>query len=137
MQPTSDRFPGLAEDARLQLETFVATTPGASLALLTSGDGFEIAAYPRDLPIRQRLAAMSSSLQALAEAMVRETGLLRARNLIIECDGGTVIVLNVGNETPRLSFTVVAAADKTLGHLLWASRECCAWLERRLTAPTL
>ena len=138
MQPISYRFQAeVAEDVRQQLESFVSSTPGTVLALLTSGDGFEIAAHPRDLPVRQRLAAMSSSLQALSEAMVRETGLVRIRNLIIECEGGTVIVLGVGNEAPRLAFTVVAAADQTLGHLLWASRECCASLERRLLPPTL
>lgn len=134
MQPTSQRFDAaLSEGARQQLEEFVSATPGASLALLTSGDGFEISAHPRGLPTAQRLAAMSSSLQALSEAMVHEAGLVRIRNLIIESDGGgTVIVLGIGNVTPRLSLTVVASGDGILGRLLWASRECCAALERRL-----
>ena len=133
MQPTSQRFDvNVTEDAHRQLETFVSVTPGVTLAVLTSGDGFEIAAHPRGLPAVQRLAAMSSSMQALSEAMIREAGLATIRNLIIESDGGTVIVLGIGNTTPRLSLTVVASGDETLGRLLWASRECCVALERRL-----
>jgi predicted regulator of Ras-like GTPase activity (Roadblock/LC7/MglB family) len=133
MQATSQRFDaGLTETLRQQLDSFVSGTPGTTLAVLTSGDGFEITAHPRGLPTARRLAAMSSSLQALAEAMVQEAGLVRIRNLIIESDGGTVIVLGIGAVTPRLSLTVVAAGDETLGRLLWASRECCAALEQRL-----
>jgi uncharacterized protein len=133
MQPTSQRFDAnITEAARRQLEAFVAATSGVQLAMLTSGDGFEIAAHPRGLPTVQRLAAMSSSLQALSEAMVQEAGLVRIRNLIIESDGGTVIVLGIGNVSPRLSLTVVASGDEILGRLLWASRECSAALERQL-----
>ena len=133
MQATSQRFDaGLTETLRQQLESFVSGTPGTTLAVLTSGDGFEITAHPRGLSTVQRLAAMSSSLQALSEAMVQEAGLVRIRNLIIESEGGTVIVLGIGAVTPRLSLTVVATGDETLGRLLWASRECCAALERRL-----
>ena len=133
MQPTSQRFQGAAvEDARLLLETLVDATPGVTFAVLTSADGFEIAAHPRGVSTAQRLAAMSSSLQALSEAMVNEAGLAGIRNLVIESNGGTIIVLGVGKLTPRLSLTVVARGDETLGRLLWASRECCASVERRL-----
>ena len=135
MQPTSQRFDAATTEAvRVQLESFVAANPRTVLAVLTSGDGFEVAAHPSNLPAVRRLAAMSSSLQALSEAMVQEAGLVRIRNLIIESDGGTVIVLGVGKVTPRLSLTVVASGDEVLGRLLWASRECCAALERRLLA---
>ena len=133
MQPISQPFQAaVAEDARRLLETFAQATPGVTLAVLTSADGFEIAAHPRGLSTAQRLAAMSSSLQALSEAMAGEAGLEGIRNLVIESDGGTVIVLGVGKLTPRLSLTVVSRGDETLGRLLWASRECCASLERRL-----
>ena len=132
MQPTSRRFaPPVVESAQRQLVEFVAANPDVKLAVVTSGDGFEVAAHPH-LPMAQRIAAMSSSLQALSEAMVNETGLAGVRNLVIEANGGTIIVLGVGQLTPRLSLTVVARGDETLGRLLWASRECCASVERRL-----
>jgi hypothetical protein len=137
MQPTSQRFDAtVTEDCRRQLEAFVTANSGVTLAVLTSGDGFEVTAHPQGLPAVQRLAAMSSSLQALSEAMVQEAGLVRIRNLIIESDGGTVIVLGIGNTAPRLSLTVVASGDEILGRLLWASRECGAALQRRLPSSS-
>ena len=132
MQPISQRFEAsVAEDARRLLETLVEATPGVAFAMLTTGDGFEIAAHPGGVSKAQRLAAMSSSLQALSEAMVNEAGLAGIRNLVIESNGGTIIVLGVGKLTPRLSLTVVAQGGEVLGRLLWASRECCASMEQQ------
>ena len=137
MQPTSQNLPAaVAEDALRLLEAFVQATPGVTFAVLSSGDGFEIAAHPRGVSRARRLAAMSSSLQGLSEAMAGEAGLEGIRNLVIESNGGTVIVLGLGKLTPRLSLTVVARGDETLGRLLWASRECCASLEQRLLPAT-
>jgi predicted regulator of Ras-like GTPase activity (Roadblock/LC7/MglB family) len=133
MQLVSQRFsPDVVAAAHRQLEEFVAANTEVTLAVLTSGDGFEIAAHPRDLPMAQRIAAMSSSLQALSEAIVREAGLNKSRNLIIETDGGTIVVLGIANTTPRLSLAVVASGNEILGRLLWASRNCCTQLERGL-----
>jgi uncharacterized protein len=133
MQHTSQRFEdAVVEDARRLLETLVDATPGVTFAVLTTVDGFDIAAHPQGDSSAQRLAAMSSSLQALSEAMINETGLAGVRNLVIESNGGTIIVLGVGQLKPRLSLTVVARGDETLGRLLWAARECCASVERQL-----
>src|SRR6202047_2897594 len=132
MQTASERFPPhILESIQRQLAELVAANPGVTLAVLTSGDGFEVAAHPH-LPIAQRIAAMSSSLQGLSEAILREAGLSRSRNLIIESDGGTVVVLAIPDTSPRLSLAVVASGSEILGRLLWATRSCCAALGRSL-----
>jgi predicted regulator of Ras-like GTPase activity (Roadblock/LC7/MglB family) len=132
MQPASERFPPhILESIQRQLAEFVAANPGVTLAVLTSGDGFEVAAHPH-MQIAQRIAAMSSSLQALSEAILREAGLSRSRNLIIESDGGTIVVLAIPDTSPRLSLAVVASGSEILGRLLWATRSCCAALGRSL-----
>lgn len=110
---------------------FVAANPDVTLALVTSSDGFEVAAHPA-LPVAQRIAAMSSSLQALSEAIAREAGRGRSRNLIIETDNGTILVLGIPNTTPRLSLAVIASGSEVLGRLLWATRNCCVALENNL-----
>ena len=133
MQPSSQRFSThVAEAAYENLENFVTSNPGVELAVLTSGDGFEIAAYPQHRQMAQRIAAMSSSMQALAEAMSREAGLGNTRGLIIESDTGTILVLGLADLTKRVSLAVVASGKATLGHLLWASRNCGALLARSL-----
>jgi predicted regulator of Ras-like GTPase activity (Roadblock/LC7/MglB family) len=129
MQPTNPRFaPHALEAAQRQLAEFVDANPNVTLAVVTSGDGFELAAHPR-LPMAQRIAAMSSSLQALSEAIAREAGLSRSRNLIVETDNGTIVVLGIPNITPRLSLAVVASGSEILGRLLWATRTCGSALE--------
>jgi predicted regulator of Ras-like GTPase activity (Roadblock/LC7/MglB family) len=133
MQAPSPRLaPTLLAIAQRHLQELVDANPPITLAVLTSGDGFEIAAYPGNLPVAQRIAAMTSSLQALSEAIVREAGLGRSRNVIIESDGGTIVVLGLANTSPRLSLAIMAAGDEILGRLLWASRSCCGSLESNL-----
>src|SRR5437763_145743 len=106
MQPTSKLFaPRTLERVQQQLAEFAAANADVILAVLTSGDGFEIAAHPV-LPMAQRIAAMSSSLQALSEAIAREAGFSHSRNLIIESDGGTIVVLGIPDTSPRLSLAV-------------------------------
>jgi predicted regulator of Ras-like GTPase activity (Roadblock/LC7/MglB family) len=118
--------------AEEKLEAFVAANPTVSFAVLTSADGVEIAAHPVRRSTTQRLAAMSSSLHALSDAMARETGLVDTRSLIIESEGGVIVVLNVSGVTPPVSLAVVARGSGILGHLLWAARNCCASLAGRM-----
>lgn len=113
------------------LQAFATANPDVTLAVLTSGDGFEVASYPPDQPMTARIAAMSSSMQALSEALTREAGLTDNRNLIIETSGGTVMILGLAS-APRLSLAIVAKSGELLGKLLWASRNLCAKLEGSL-----
>ncbi len=114
---------------------FVAANPDVTLALVTSSDGFEVRPT-RPCRSAQRIAAMSSSLQALSEAIAREAGRGRSRNLIIETDNGTILVLGIPNTTPRLSLAVIASGSEILGRLLWATRNCCVALENNLKSST-
>jgi uncharacterized protein len=110
------------------LEAFSSANADVTLAVLTSGDGFEVASYPPNQAVTAKIAAMSSSMQALSEALAREAGLANTRNLIIETDGGTALILGVAG-SPRLSLAIVAKNGELLGKLLWASRNLCKKLE--------
>jgi predicted regulator of Ras-like GTPase activity (Roadblock/LC7/MglB family) len=133
MQSTSQRFSDeAARAAHRHLKDLMDANPPVVLSVLTSGDGFELAAHPARRPHSQRVAAMSSSLQALSEAIVREAGLNNSRSLIIESETGTIVVLGLANITPRISLAVVASGNELLGRLLWAARNCCQSLERSL-----
>jgi uncharacterized protein len=119
----------LAIFAVRQIESFVAENSSVSYAVLTTADGFEVAAYPPK-PITQKLAAMSSSLQALSEAISREAGLANSRNLVIETDTGNIAVMGVPDLQPRMSLAVVSNNSETLGRLLWSARNFCASLAK-------
>jgi predicted regulator of Ras-like GTPase activity (Roadblock/LC7/MglB family) len=133
MTPASTRFdPALVGIATHHLAAFAAANADVQLAVLTSGDGFEVASFPVQRATTAKVAAMSSSMQALSEALAREAGLSNSRSLIIETDTGTVLVLGLAGTTPRLSLAVVAANGELLGKLLWASRNLCRTLEQSL-----
>lgn len=132
MQSPDSRFSAeLTAFAVQQLEALGQTSTAIELAVLTSEDGFEIAAY-RGQAISGRIAAMSSSLQALSEAITREAGLSNTRSLIIEAETGTVLILGLQTEKVRVSLSVVASNRETLGQVLWAARNCCKTLEQAL-----
>lgn len=132
MTLASSRFnPNAVRAVLHHLEIFTNANPGVTLTVLTSSDGFEVAAYP-ERSITARIAAMSSSMQALSEALTREAGLSKASSLIIETDTGTVLVLGLAGHLSQMSLAVLATGGELLGKLLWSSRNLCKTLEKSL-----
>jgi predicted regulator of Ras-like GTPase activity (Roadblock/LC7/MglB family) len=114
--------------ARPELERLVASNTAIRFAVLTSGDGHEIAARPARSEITARVAAMSSSLQALSDALVREANLGGGRNLIIESDAGVIVIQGLPS-AGGASLAVLASGSGILGQVLWAARNCCQSLQ--------
>jgi predicted regulator of Ras-like GTPase activity (Roadblock/LC7/MglB family) len=133
MTQSKQRFdPAIVRDATLHLESFAKSNAGVLLTVLTTSDGFEVAAHPADSATAARIAAMSSSIQALSEALTREAGLSANRSLILETDTGTVVVVGLAGTSPKMSLAVVATGSELLGKLLWATRNLCKTLESSL-----
>ena len=93
----------LASVSSEQLAKFGSETPGISLAVLSTTDGFEVASYRADHAVSAKIAAMGSSLQALSEAITREAGLKIGRKLIIESDDGCVLAIGLAEIKPAMS----------------------------------
>lgn len=133
MTQSKQRFdPAVVRDATLHLESFSKSNAGVLLTVLTSSDGFEVAAHPADSATAARIAAMSSSIQALSEALTREAGLSANRSLILETDTGAVVMVGLADTLPKMSLAVVATGSELLGELLWAARNLCKALESSL-----
>jgi uncharacterized protein len=133
MMQSRQRFdPAVVRAAMSHLESFATSNAGVLLTVLTTSDGFEVAAYPADSATAARIAAMSSSIQALSEALAREAGLSANRSLILETDTGTVVVLGLADTSPKMSLAVIATGSELLGKLLWATRNLCKALESSL-----
>lgn len=122
----------VADAAREQLGKFGRETPGINMAVLSTTDGFEVAAFHAERAASARIAAMGSSLQALSEAITREAGLKGGRRLVIESDDGCVLAIGIAESRPALSLVVVADRSASLGHLLWSAKICCGGLSRAL-----
>lgn len=133
MTQSRQRFdPAIVQAASVHLESFANANTGVLLSVLTTSDGFEVAAHPADSATAARIAAMSSSIQALSEALTREAGLSANRSLILETDTGTVLVVGLAETSPKMSLAVVATGGELLGKLLWATRNLCKTLESSL-----
>lgn len=119
-----------------ELAQFIAQSPGIRLAQLTTVDGFEVAVQPEDTAAPAKLAAMSSSLQAVSEALVSQSGLHGGRNVMVECDDGYVLVLPISEVKPALSLLVIANRTAILGHLLWSAKNTIAAVARAMARAT-
>jgi predicted regulator of Ras-like GTPase activity (Roadblock/LC7/MglB family) len=135
MATPSPRFPEtIAGPAAIQLHAFVKNNPTVVLALLTSADGWEIASSSSRQTDMARIAAMTSSMQALADSMAREVALGRNHRLILETEQGAIVVLGVAAVQVQvpMSLTVVAVNNEALGRLLWTTRDLRNRLETAL-----
>ena len=135
MKPIARLSRTAMEAIRRQLQQFGETSPGIQIAVVSSADGFEVAAFqsPGADTAASRVAAMTSSITALGDAITRETGLMSSRNLIIESENGAVVLLPLKGATPALALAIVANKQAILGHLLWSARNTAIAIERIAT----
>lgn len=119
---------------REEVEHLVAQTKGIDSAAVVSGDGFQIAAVLRHGVAGEKLAAMTSSLLALSEAVVRELSMQLCRNVIIESEQGSVVTLRVPMAKRELLMTVLCSDAASLGSVLFAARGAASSLGQRLQA---
>lgn len=121
-----------ADACRQQLELLVRDTAGIESAAVVTGDGFELAAVLRHDLSGDKLAAMTSSLLALSEAVVEELRMRKCRNVIIEGEGGTVVMIRVPADGIDLLMSVLCREEAVLGSVLYATRVCAARLGAQL-----
>jgi predicted regulator of Ras-like GTPase activity (Roadblock/LC7/MglB family) len=64
--------------------------------VVATGDGFELGCAARGALEAARMAAIMSSLSAIAEVMATEAGVGRVRCLMVEGEGGYIVVRGGG-----------------------------------------
>lgn len=112
------------------LEAFLDGPCRINSALLSTTDGRLLGMASR-VPIDQRrLAAISGSMLALAEACARELGQPTCRYAIVDSGQGLTIVLRVGDNSAGWVLTTIGGGDTSPGLLLSQSRQ----LSERLAA---
>lgn len=90
--------------------------------LLSTMDGFEVAASVGAPISPKKMAAMTSSLLALAEAVSRESSVGQCRDLVIESSSGFVLMMDVPSTAHRSVLTVLCTEAAVLGRIRWAAR---------------
>ncbi|AVP97119.1 diacylglyceryl transferase [Ahniella affigens] len=113
------------------LTDFGRQTPGVQAAIAMTADGFEVASYQAGKSVTAKLAAMGSSIQALASALSSEAGLVGLRSTLIEADTGIALIVAVPGARVPLTLAFVANRSAIVGHLLWSARNLVAEIESR------
>ena len=90
--------------------------------LLSTMDGFEVAASVGAPISPKKMAAMTSSLLALAEAVSRESSVGQCRDLVLESSSGFVLMMDVPSTAHRSVLTVLCTEAAVLGRIRWAAR---------------
>ncbi len=105
---------------------------GLGAASISSIDGFQIAAAPAHGKTTGKIAAMSSSMHALGQALVREAGCGVCRQLVTQGDRGYVIVLEIPGQNPPLLLNLVIHQESDLARLLQVARACAQRIADKL-----
>jgi predicted regulator of Ras-like GTPase activity (Roadblock/LC7/MglB family) len=102
-------------------------------ALVSTVDGFAVASRVTPTVAAERLAAMTSSLVALAEAISHEGQAGECRDVVIDASVGRVLLMDVPQPGHKLLLTVLCHTSATLGQVLWAARHCRRDMSDRLS----
>jgi uncharacterized protein len=114
------------------LDELVHTHTQINGAIVSTVDGFEVAARVAGSLSAAKLSAMTSSLLALAEAISAESDAGECRDMVIDASAGRILLMDIPNADRRLLLTVLCDSGTTLGQALWAARECREEIARNL-----
>ena len=121
------------DQCRRCLQDFQNTSPDLRYLILTTTDGFEVAASgdisPDDY---SRLAAMASSLLSLCQAVVHDTGLPSCEDVLIDGVNGKVLLMAVPGRPPEMVLMAVSYANAPAGRLLLDLRSTAMTIRREL-----
>jgi uncharacterized protein len=110
---------------------------GIAGALLSTVDGFEVAASVGAQVSAKKLAAMTSSLLALAQAVSQECSVGQCRDLVIEASTGLVLLMDVPSAQHKSVLTVLCSEAAMLGRFRWAARSARESIASALDAAGL
>ena len=118
------------------LDRFSGAVTGIQSAVVASVDGFAIAQAAGDHSgSSDRLAAMTSSMLALAKAVSRELLLGELEVLMMEAAEGKVLMLSIPLPTRSLLLMASCTRSCAIGNVLWNARQCSRDIHDRLANP--
>ncbi|WP_199099569.1 roadblock/LC7 domain-containing protein [Dyella sp. ASV21] len=109
---------------RHHMEALMAREQEISGVLVSTIDGFRVAACLTGTLSAEKLSAMASSLLAINEAVCQESSVGECRDLVIEASQGRILLMDIPHPAQKLILTVLCRAKVTMGQVLWAARGC-------------
>ena len=116
----------------------MASDAGVIAVTVSTADGLEVACLSLDTPAHAgKLAAITSSLQALGVAVSQELGLAALEGVTIEAKFGRVLSVDIPLGHRTLILAVVAKKRSLYALTLMATRDCASRIAAKLAAPSL
>ena len=104
---------------------------GAVAIVISTADGFEVAARARDAAQSSRLSAMASSIAAIGAVIGEETMTGACRGIFIEADMGQIVMVEIRHPEHVLILTIVTDARALLGAVTYSARQTALALAKR------
>ena len=111
------------EVADAHVERLMAEISGAVAVVISTADGFEVAARARDSAQSSRLSAMASSIAAIGAVIGDETLTGACKGIFIEADNGQIVMVEIRHPEHALILTVVTDAQALLGAVTYSARQ--------------
>lgn len=100
----------------------LATTKGVISCMIASPDGFAIAKAGHDNSQINRLAAMSSSATAVANALIHELQFESLNAQIIDATAGKIVVMSLPTQKQELALLCTCTQDALIGQVLYSAK---------------
>lgn len=114
-----------------------AKVPDLVSAGVVGPDGFEVAAISERPADISKVAALTSTLVAVAEAFTLESGMESCRDIILNTNGSSILLLSIPVEEAIYALFVVAGKGATLGRVLTCARMSAVEVQAALSQPAL
>ena len=108
----------------------MAQVKGIRAVVISTEDGFEVAARVENTAQVSRLAAIASSLTALGAVAGDESQLGKCDNVIIGAENGCLIMLQVRCAHIELILSVITGKDVIVGQALYFAKQAVQALEQ-------
>ena len=102
---------------------------GLKAVVISTEDGFEVAARVENTAQVARLSAMASSLAALGAMAGEESQLGVCHSVALEAAGGYIAIVQVRRPDVSLIVSTVAGSEAVVGQVLYYSKKAAAALQ--------
>lgn len=103
---------------------------GVKAVLVSTEDGFEVAAQVENTAPVSRLSAMASSLAALGALAGEESRLGACDSLVMQATDGLIATLQIHRPDITLILSVVTGRDAVVGQVLYFSKKMAQTLQK-------
>ena len=111
------------------LDELMQEVKGIKAVVISTEDGFEVAARVENTAQIARLSAMASSLAALGAMAGEESQLGVCNSLVMEAEEGHIAILQVKRREIALIVSVVTGREALVGQVLYYSKKAAASLQ--------